>query len=47
MRGWGQVSANQNGTGDPNYENGPLFAQSFATGSGGDNGTNWPTNTSP
>jgi len=47
MRGWGQVSANTNGTGAPDYENGPLMTVSFDFGSDGDNGTNWPTNTSP
>jgi len=35
MRGWGQVSANTNGTGTPDYENGPLMTISFATGTGG------------
>jgi len=47
MRGWGQVSANTNGSGAPNYNTGPLMTISFATGSGGNNGTNWPTKTSP
>ena len=50
MRGWGQVSANTNGTGTPNYETGPLMSISFP-GYGftldGNNGVNWPTNTSP
>jgi len=47
MRGWGRTSANTNGTGAPNYNSGPLMTISFAFGSGGNNGTNWPTNTSP
>lgn len=46
MRGWGQVSANANGTGTPNYNTGPLMTISHAFGSGGNNGTNFPTNTS-
>lgn len=47
MRGWGQVSANTNGTGAPNYNSGPLNTISIAYGTGGNNGVNWPTNTSP
>jgi hypothetical protein len=47
MRGWGQVSANTNGTGSPNYNTGPLMTISFDSSRGGNNGTNWPTNTSP
>jgi len=44
MRGWGQVSANTDGTGTPNYETGPLMTISS---SGTSLGVNWPTNTSP
>ena len=47
MRGWGQVSANTNGTGAPNYNTGPLMTISMAFGGGGNNGTNWPNNDSP
>ena len=47
MRGWGQVSANTDGSGAPNYNTGPLMTISFGGSSGGNNGTNWPTNTSP
>jgi hypothetical protein len=40
MRGWGQVSANTNGTGAPNYNTGPLMTISFTYASGGNNGSN-------
>ena len=46
MRGWGQVSANANETGTPNYETGPLYTISFDFGTRGNSGVNWPTNTS-
>ena len=39
MRGWGQV------TGD--LENGPLLTVNFSGGDSGNQGVNWPTNTSP
>ena len=40
MRGWGQVSANSNGTGAPNYETGPLFTVNLSFGTGGNSGVN-------
>lgn len=46
MRGWGQVSANTNGTGTPDYENGPLYTVNWYSGTGGNSGVNWPTDTS-
>lgn len=46
MRGWGQVSANVNGTGTPNFETGPLYTVNFSGGTGGDSGVNWPNDNS-
>jgi hypothetical protein len=40
MRGYGQVSENTNGTGNPNYNTGPLMTISYANTIGGNNGTN-------
>jgi len=47
MRGWGQVSANTDGTGTPDYENGPLYTVNFPSGPVNlPSGVNWPTDTS-